>query len=92
MDYNTFLSGLARQCGSDRHQTDILARALVDVIREEAMQLNSVAIPGFGRFQSVKTLEYISTDPADGQKKLFPPSVSLNFIPGSNLKKRLNHE
>lgn len=92
MDYNTFLSGLSRQTGSDRQLTDKLAHALVEAIRHEAMQLNSVAIPGFGRFDSKKNLEYVAIDPEDGQKKLFPPTVSLSFIPGSLLKKHLNHE
>lgn len=92
MDYNTFLSGLARQTGFDINQTDRLAGAIVEIIRDESMQLNSVAIPGFGRFESTKTIEYVATDPADGLKKLFPPSVSLSFIAGSTLKKRLTHE
>ena len=92
MDYNTFLLGLARQTGLDMQQIDLLANSLIETIRNEAMQLNSVAIPGFGRFEATKTLEYIATDQSDGKKKLFPPSVSLRFIPGSTLKKRLTHE
>lgn len=92
MDNNTFISGLARQIGKDPAEVKELTSALIDSIKESLCNLDSVAVPGFGRFEAIKTDEYIDVDKADGIRKLFPPAVSVNFVAGSSLKKRLSHE
>lgn len=92
MDHDTFISSLARQLSIEPRQAESLTNALTAAIMTSAADLNSVAIPGFGRFDAVKTDEYIDIDPSDGIRKLFPPSVKMSFTPGSMLKKRLSHE
>lgn len=92
MDHKTFISGLARQLGKDNDKTDKLTQALTQAIVDAASSLDSVAIPGFGRFDTEKKDEYIAIDEADGQTKLFPPSISITFSPGTKLKNRLSHE
>lgn len=92
MDNKTFIRGLSRQLGIAVEDVEHLSDALVSAIKATACDLDSIAIPGFGRFDAVKTDEYTAIDPTDGINKLFPPSVSLSFSPGSMLKKRLSHE
>ena len=92
MDNKTFITGLSRKLDVETHNVYQLTDALIAAIKTSACDLDSVAIPGFGRFETVKNDEYIATDPKDGIKKLFPPSVLLSFTPGSMLKKRLSHE
>ena len=89
MDHKTFISGLARQLGKDNDKTDKLTQALTQAIMDAASSLDSVAIPGFGRFDTEKKDEYIAIDEADGQTK---PSISITFSPGTKLKNRLSHE
>lgn len=92
MDHNTFISGLARHLGKTNKEVTALTDSMVATICEVACNLDNVAIPGFGRFETEKKDEYITEDPQDGITKLYPPSVTINFIPGSMLKKRLSHE
>ena len=92
MDNKTFINGLSRKLGIDTANVNQLTDALITAIRASACDLDSVALPGFGHFDTIKTDEYIAVDPKDGITKLFPPSVSLSFTPGSMLKKRLSHE
>lgn len=92
MDHNTFISGLARQLGQTNKEVTALTDSLANTIREAACNLDNIAIPGFGRFEPEKRDEYIAEDPHDGIIKLYPPSISINFIPGSKLKKRFSHE
>ena len=92
MNHKTFITGLSRQLGLETDAVDRLTDALVNAIKTSACDLDSIAVPGFGRFDAVKTDEYIAVDPSDGINKLFPPSVTLSFTPGSMLKNRLSHE
>lgn len=92
MDHNTFITGLARQLGKDVQEVDSLVGCLAKTIKENASELDSVAIPGFGRFDAVKNEEYISTDLSTGRRILFPPEIKFNFTAGSMLKKRFSHE
>lgn len=92
MDHNTFITGLARQLGKTHDEVNNLTSSLTELIKDASCDLDSIAIPGFGRFEAVKTEEYVAVDPTDGVKKLFPPAVTVNFIAGSMLKKRLSHE
>lgn len=92
MDNKTFIEGLSRQLGLDPNNVERLTSALVTAVKSSACELDSIAIPGFGRFDSVKNDEYVAVDPSDGINKLFPPTVTLSFTPGSMLKKRLCHE
>lgn len=92
MDNKTFITSLSRKLGLETDKVGQLTDALIAAIKTSTCDLDSVAIPGFGRFDTTKTDEYIAVDPKDGINKLFPPTVSLSFTPGSMLKKHLSHE
>jgi len=92
MDHNTFISGLARQLRKQPQEIEALTESIAKALKDNAAELNSVAIPGFGRFDITKHDEYIADDPATGRRTLFPPEIKLSFTVGSMLKKRLSHE
>ena len=50
---------------------------------------DSVSIPGFGTFQSIKKEESISTD-NEGRNVLNPPEISVEFKPSVVLRKSLS--
>ncbi len=89
MDSKTFTTRLAKATGLDHHSVGALTSALVDSIADAGAALDSVAIPGFGTFQSVKTDEHIAVDPESGRRLLMPPAIVLQFQPSVVLRKKL---
>lgn len=92
MDYQTFLNSLASHTAKDLSETAVLASSLTAAIKNRLCELDSVALPGFGRFEPVKNDEYTAVDPSDNQLKLYPPEIKVSFVAGSKLKKRFSHE
>ncbi len=92
MDHKTFINGLSRLCGRDNADTERMADELIRTIRELSSELDTVAVPGFGSFTTLKSEEYITTDNDSGKTMLYPPKVAIHFTAGSMLKKRFNHE
>ena len=76
---------------SGKHASAIEAdiKAIADVLGELCAQGDSVAIPGFGTFQSVKTDEHVHTDD-DGHRMLVPPAITVEFKSSVVLRKSLN--
>lgn len=87
MDNRTYITRLAKNTDNTAKDTAALAAALADIIAESLTEGNNVAIPGFGTFESIKTLEYVAENPATGLNMLYPPKISVSFKPGSRLKK-----
>lgn len=71
----------------DTKRTGVFAEALKDIIVRSLINMDDVAIPGFGTFSAVKTNEYVAIDPVTGQRMLMPPSVKASLRVGSGLKK-----
>ncbi|MDE6524422.1 MAG: HU family DNA-binding protein [Paramuribaculum sp.] len=74
------------------HNVDVIeaeVKAIVDALGDFCAQGDSVAIPGFGTFQSVKTDEHIATDD-EGRRMLMPPSITVEFKSSVVLRKSLN--
>ena len=92
MDNNTFIAGLARQIGKEPAEVKTLTTELTESIKEVLCNLDSIAVPGFGKFEAIKKEEFVDVDKTDGITKLFPPSITVNFTAGSSLKKHLSHE
>lgn len=87
MDNRSFLSKLAKATDQDNKTAAALASALVNIIGSAASETQNVALPGFGTFEAVKTLESVETDPGTGRRTLVPPAIKVIFKPGSRLKK-----
>ena len=54
-----------------------------------SVNLDIIAIPGFGEFEALRKEEYISVDDATGKKVLYPPCIEVNFNASSLLKKKM---
>lgn len=92
MDNKTFTSRLARALDIDPKDAAERLEAFAAVIAERTADLDTIAIPGFGNFTSIKHEESISTDLATGRRMLLPPQITVDFVPGSMLKKKVRHE
>ena len=90
MDNRNFISKLAKKTNLDSKRTAQLSLELAQVIAEYCSQNESVALPGFGTFVSLKQDEHIETDKENGTKTLMPPSITVYFKPGTRLKKAVS--
>lgn len=88
MDSKTLLNDIAVNIGRDKQDIATLLKAFVGVLREHSSVGDSIAVPGFGTFEVVKTDEQISTDPDTGKRLLLPPHISLNFRPSALLRSK----
>lgn len=89
MEYKTFLNHLAKVTDLDPKEAASWVEAICRVVRESGSEMDSLAIPGFGTFQPVKTDESIVTAP-DGSRSLVPPSIKLTFKESVMLRKKFN--
>ena len=89
MEYKQFRKRLAESLGRDAKDIDALVEGLAMVIRENASELDTTAIPSFGSFVPEKHDEEIITDLSTGRRMLVPPEVVLRFAPSAVLRKRL---
>lgn len=89
MDNRNFITQLARKTDMDYKEAGRLSESLCRLIGECLANGNDVALPGFGTFESVKTIEHVTTDEASGRKMLIPPTIHVEFRAGSRLKKAI---
>lgn len=86
MDITDINLKIAEDTGLTSGQCSSLSDVLTAIISEHLAQKDTIAIPGFGIFAAVQNDEYIATD-KQGNRMLMPPSVTVNFTPGTRLKK-----
>lgn len=89
MDNKSFVGNVARKLNCDATTASRLIEGLAALPRDECVDGNRVALPGFGTFEGVKHNEEIITDLATGRRMLLPPSMELRFVPGGMLKKKI---
>lgn len=89
MDTKTFNNHVARQLSISPAEVGRLTECLGRVMAEIGTGLDSVAIPGFGTFTSVKHDERVVTDPSTGSRTLMPPAIETGFITSVVLRKKL---
>lgn len=90
MDNKTFNSHLAKTLNRTPDETATLIDAFSKIMVETGSELDSIAIPGFGTFATVKTDESIVTDPETGRRTLMPPSIRMCFQPSVVLRKKMS--
>ncbi|MCH5347111.1 MAG: HU family DNA-binding protein [Muribaculaceae bacterium] len=90
MDNQTFITRLSRRLNSSPNEVSQLVEALVTTFSRTAADVDSIAIPGFGTFQPVKTMEHIDTLPS-GKQMLMPPSITMTFKESVLLRKKLQN-
>lgn len=90
MDNKALTTQIAKRMRRQPADVGALFDGLSTVMKQCFVQLDSVAIPGFGKFEAVKEEEKIITDLTTGQRVLLPPAINVSFQPSSLLKKRVN--
>lgn len=71
-------------------QSTKLLDALRDCLVKCALQGDSVALPGFGTFMTVKDDERVDRDLSTGRQVLLPPHLSVSFKGSTSLIKAIN--
>ena len=82
-----FITELSGRIGRDRKSTQALLEGLRTTLVQHCAEPESVAVPGFGTFKSVKHEETVSRDLSTGRTLLLPPEVTIEFSPASRLRK-----
>lgn len=90
MDNKTFISRLSKRLNREPGEVSTLIEGLCVVFRESGAELDSIAIPGFGTFKTTKHEEKVVTDDTTGERKLYPPVITMDFQPSIVLRKKLN--
>lgn len=89
MDTKTVVDILSRKLDRNKSEITLLLDSLCDVVSERCADYDSVAIPGFGMFEPQKEVEHIVVDSDNGQRRLIPPKVVLEFKPSALLKQKI---
>lgn len=89
MDNKSLVNELAKRIDRSPKEVSSLIEGLISVLKDKCDNMDSIAIPGFGTFESKKKLERIVVNPSTGKKMLIPPKISLVFKPSAILKSKL---
>lgn len=71
-------------------QASKLLDAVRDCLLQCALQGDSVALPGFGTFVTIKEDERVDRDLSTGRQVLLPPHLSMEFKGSTSLLKAIN--
>lgn len=89
MDNKTLIDILSNKLDIPKETVGALIEGLTGVLGECGSHLDTVAIQGFGSFESKKRLERIALHPASGKRLLIPPKIVINFKPSVSLKQKI---
>lgn len=82
---------LSALLGRDRADVESLMEGLSTTIRDFLTDGQSIAIPSFGTFDTVKEDEHITTDLVTGERLLVPPCITPVFRPSTLLRRRITN-
>lgn len=86
MDHKKFLLELQKRTGLDKSRLNLLLKTTEEVMREQAINLNSVDLDGLGRFEPRKRLEFVHEEASTGRVTLYPPRIVVHFSPDPDLR------
>ena len=72
MENKEFIAELSKRIGRPESDVIALVEGFANILKEKCGALESVAIPGFGKFSGEKIMERVETDLDTGKKTLFP--------------------
>lgn len=90
MDTKQIVTTLSKKIGRESKDINSLLEALISTIKDNSSNLDSIAVPGFGKFITIKEDEKIITDLSSGKRLLLPPQIVLNFEPSGVLRKKIS--
>ena len=89
MDTKTLIEKACEASRLEPAQGRRIIEAFSRLLSESGSELDSVAVPGFGVFESRKRLERVNVHPATGRRMLLPPKIVIGFKPSDILKQKL---
>ncbi|MEG0949143.1 MAG: HU family DNA-binding protein [Bacteroidales bacterium] len=96
MDHKKFILELQKRTGLDKSRLNLLLKTTEEVMREQAINLNTVSLDGLGCLEPRKRLEFVHEEIQTGKKTLYPPRIVLHFTPdmalSDKIRKGENHE
>lgn len=90
VDTKTLIERIATASGIDNSDVESMVDALANVMREKCCESDTIAVPGFGTFETRKRSERLNIHPSTGKRMLLPPKIVLSFKPSALLKQKLN--
>ena len=89
MDNKELVNRISSKLGRNKTDVKKLLDAFVAVVRTRSSELDSIAVPGFGTFETRKRAERITVMPGTGKRLLVPPRAVLSFKVSNVLKNKL---
>lgn len=83
------IDNIASATGMTEKEVSAGLSALREIMIHTALNLDTIAIPAFGRFEAEKHDETVVTDRSSGKQLMLPPEITLTFKAGSSLRKRV---
>lgn len=80
---------LSEKLSMSPEEVQKLLDMIPEVMKNYALELDSVAVPGFGTFAPEKKEEQIVDNNETGEKMMLPPVINVNFKSSVVLRKRL---
>lgn len=84
---NKTIQELSAQLGRDKKSTEAMLESFCRIMAQEAGELGSLAVAGFGTFTGVKYDEKTVADPVSGNMLLLPPEIRVEFTAATKLRK-----
>lgn len=92
MQHKDIVAELARRLERGEADVEALADGFASLLKEHCGALETVAVPGFGKFEGEKLMERVEVDSASGRRMLYPPEIRMTFVPGTRLKTALRRK
>ena len=86
MNTQQIISSLAETLGCEEKEAVQYVDAVVRWMTEQTAENGELLIPGFGRFEVTKQMEYVRCDANTQKRYLVPPSLSVSFVPAPLLE------
>lgn len=84
------IESLALQLDLPSRTIEELYSAFLTNLEHCAVNIDSIAIPGFGSLAGVKSAETVRKEPETGAEILYPPCIELKFKSSVVLRKKIN--
>lgn len=90
MNRNSILTNVSAALSIEQEMADKLADEMIQIMSEQIIGGNSIAVPGFGQFDTVSKPEQIVNDLSTGKRIMLPPVIEVVFTPATAITKETN--
>lgn len=92
MDNTTLVASLSTDLRRPRHDIEALVGGLASALRDALVDGDTVLLPGFGTFTTVKEDEKVVDDLDRGGSVLLPPAITIQFNPSTLLRRKISEQ